>query len=637
MESSYLIVNKVVVKGIEQIYQCKFDSGLNVIWGDMDSGKSSILNLIDFCLGGKDEFDYDEIKSKGRVVFLEVDLNGSLTTFERVLHHDDSVVRVYNSSFDNIDTVYPKVCSPSPSIEQPDGWVSDLILEKLNIPRVKIKESKFRDDATAYRLSFRDLMKLLYLKQTKVASENLMDAANGAILNKNIEIQKFVYGVHDDQLPELNLELQSNTKKLNELKTKTDNIREFLKSTDSLTIDDKKLSALRDSINNIDDEITKLTKEKSSASLISMEFKNQLKDFEVFLKSKKKKYEENKKKLDDLIRLKSTYEHDLQCINISFKFKTHKIETDKNLSFDCPLCESKLEIDSPVISEQDVHIEVKSLKNRIQGCKGSIESLSTNQDSTLEDIRGLETTITTVRGNFDKDNISALSPLVETISTLHNSKKLVYSQLASIEKNIKLKNKLTESTDEMANKIRTISKIKTSIKEVEDKLEDIEDIVKSLSGEFLYLMRHSKLLNNYGSSVDSKFLPKFRGREYSAISSGGVRTIMSVNLYLARLSYLIKKGGNLPTFLMLDTPGQNIGRYARAKDNEDNLSDPAIYEEIYKQVIKLEELSKKHSKNYQIIVVDNDLANCLEDDNYNLVKRFDKSDQRFEKGLIFDA
>jgi prefoldin subunit 5 len=290
-----------------------------------------------------------------------------------------------------------------------------------------------------------------------------------------------------------------------------------------------------------------------------------------------------------------------------------------------------------VISEQDVHIEVKSLKNRIQGCKGSIESLSTNQDSTLEDIRGLETTITTVRGNFDKDNISALSPLVETISTLHNSKKLVYSQLASIEKNIKLKNKLTESTDEMANKIRTISKIKTSIKEVEDKLEDIEDIVKSLSGEFLYLMRHSKLLNNYGSSVDSKFLPKFRGREYSAISSGGVRTIMSVNLYLARLSYLIKKGGNLPTFLMLDTPGQNIGRYARAKDNEDNLSDPAIYEEIYKQVIKLEELSKKHSKNYQIIVVDNDLANCLEDDNYNLVKRFDKSDQRFEKGLIFDA
>ncbi len=31
MESSYLTVNKVVIKGIEQIYQCKFEQGLNIM------------------------------------------------------------------------------------------------------------------------------------------------------------------------------------------------------------------------------------------------------------------------------------------------------------------------------------------------------------------------------------------------------------------------------------------------------------------------------------------------------------------------------------------------------------------------------------------------------------------------------
>ncbi|MEA2120546.1 ATP-binding protein [Halovibrio sp. HP20-50] len=86
MKNSYLIVNKVVIKGVETTYQCKFDRGLNIVWGDMDSGKSSILNIIDYCLGGRgSELDYDEIKNKGRIVYLEADLNGNLTTFERML------------------------------------------------------------------------------------------------------------------------------------------------------------------------------------------------------------------------------------------------------------------------------------------------------------------------------------------------------------------------------------------------------------------------------------------------------------------------------------------------------------------------------------------------------------------------
>ena len=465
MDSSYLIINKILIKGIDQVYHCEFEEGLNIIWGDMDSGKSSILNLIDYCLGGKGtDLDYDEIKSKGRIAYLEANLNGKITTFERVLHHDDSLIKVYNSPFTEIDSVYPKLCSPDLTTEQPDGWISDLILEKLNIPKVKIKESKVRDNATSHRLSFRDLMKLLYLKQKKVASENLMDAANPPLLNKNAEIQKFVYGVHDDQLSELNIELRNNTGRLNELQVKADNIREFLKSTDSLNVDSSELTDLRESLSGIDSEISKLTNEQSMASLISQEFKNQLDELERLLKSNKNKYFKNKSKLENLIRLKATYEHDLQCLNSSSTFKTHNVETNRDLSFDCPLCESKLEIFSPVLSEKDLESEAKSLKNRIQGCKSSISSLIDTQDSLQSDIRDLEQTIANIRGEFDNNSISKISPLVETINTLHNTKKLVYSQLASIEKNIKLKNKLKESTDEIANKIKTISQIKESIK-----------------------------------------------------------------------------------------------------------------------------------------------------------------------------
>jgi len=638
MESSYLLIERLIVQGIQQQYSCNFTQGVNVIWGDMDSGKSSILNLIDFCLGGNgNELDYDEIKLKGRTVYLQVDLNGSVVTFERVLHFEDSIIKIYNSTYEEKDSVYPKICSPTSSIEQPDGWVSDYILEKLNIPKVKIKESKFRDDANSYRLSFRDLSKLLYLKQKKVASENLMDAANGALLNKNIEIQKFVYGVHDDQLPELNQELSRHTKALSELTTKTRNIREFLKNTESLNVDFSKSDNLKSSLLDIDNEVRKLSQDKEYANLISVELHKRINELEVNITKKKNNYVKNENKLEDFVKLKSTYEYDLDCLKTSKVMKKFHQHDDNKSNFNCPLCESEIALLSEVLSENDIKSEENSLRNRIQGCSKSISSLLELQDELNVEIKGLQEAHFEIKGSFESDNIVKISPILDSITTLYNSKKLIYVELASIEKNIKLKNKMDETYSEISNKEISISKIKKTIKDIEDDLQDIEDIRIKLAGEFRLLMKKSKLSNNYGSDIDNNFLPIFRERLYSNISSGGVRTIMSVNLYISRLIYLIKNGGNLPTFLMMDTPGQNIGRYVRDQEIEDDLSDPAIYEEIYEQIVKVGEYANKYNKKYQMILVDNDLANCLNSSNYHLVKRFDKSNSEFEKGLIFDA
>ena len=52
-------------------------------------------------------------------------------------------------------------------------------------------------------------------------------------------------------------------------------------------------------------------------------------------------------------------------------------------------------------------------------------------------------------------------------------------------------------------------------------------------------------------------------------------------------------------------------------------------------MVDLNEIALKDS--YQIIVVDNDLATSLNEDDYFLVKRFDKTEKYGEKGLISDA
>lgn len=150
-------------------------------------------------------------------------------------------------------------------------------------------------------------------------------------------------------------------------------------------------------------------------------------------------------------------------------------------------------------------------------------------------------------------------------------------------------------------------------------------------------MRRSALQNSVDAFLDNKFVAHFRDMSYYVTSSGGVRTIMSIGIYLTRMEFLLVKPGNLPTFLMIDTPGQNIGRFRKSDDNSE-VSDPKLYENIFKQIVDVTTRAAKSGRKCQVIVVDNDIPNLLVDGvNFHLVKRFSKKGGEFDKGLISDA
>ncbi len=89
----------------------------------------------------------------------------------------------------------------------------------------------------------------------------------------------------------------------------------------------------------------------------------------------------------------------------------------------------------------------------------------------------------------------------------------------------------------------------------------------------------------------------------------------------------------------IDTPGNNIGRY-RSQDvnNDDVSSDQKVYERVYEQLLSIAEYANEEGRNYQIIVVDNDLAVTARErkDIFHVSKRFSKSEPEFDYGLIND-
>ena len=644
MESSpYLIVQQLIVQGKSKLYFSKFEEGLNLIWGDLDSGKSSILNLIDYCLGGKNvNLLYDEMASHGRTALLEVDLNGSVFTLERDILKEDSPIRVHTGTFDLRSTKFPMLMSASSKKSMPDGWISDFILDSLGIPKVKIKESRLRDDSDSDRLSFRDLMKLLYLKQTRVGSDALLDYQNPSVFNKNVEIQKFVFNIYDGKLTELQSDLAVQLNEQKELGRSESFIRKFLQdvaiSVDKLEQTHDEVEAHEARVNEIDDAVEVLKKDFALSTDVGLEISNSVGRIRLELDAVAQSLLLLETKYENYVRLSNTYRFDLDALNLSkLSRSVMQITESESKTVPCPLCSTELALSSAVIEDQDLDQQARSLKNRGAGIQTILMQLRNQQQENLDKRSHLTSMLKEATRGFDENNITNISPLISAIQALEASKTVVKVELAQAERNSAIAYKFNDIGSKLDTKNSLISNLRRAIKTIEDGLVGLDEVINALTKLLSTHMQKSGLQKVSNAYFDQKFIAYFRGISYYNTSSGGVRTITSIATFICRLQYLLVTPSNRPSFLMIDTPGQNIGRY-RSNDDDSELSDPKLYENIFRQIAEVTEHAKETGRKCQVIIVDNDMPESLVDgENFHLVKRFSKQGGEFEKGLINDA
>jgi len=235
------IINNLVLVGSRKNYQVPFDNGLNIIYGDSDTGKSSILNLINYCLGASTVDLYEEIELAGNYCLLEVFLVGEKYTIKRNIFNSNAEIEVYRCAYDEIENYFPKYYSPNYRQTSEDGYFSEFLLSSMNIPITKLKQSPSKEISKMVALSFRDIFKYNYLDQDKVGSKKLL-GENYAYLAKLKEVFKLMYNALDTQILQLESSISEKVTERNELNKKNLSISSFLKETeiDSLNGIEKK-------------------------------------------------------------------------------------------------------------------------------------------------------------------------------------------------------------------------------------------------------------------------------------------------------------------------------------------------------------------------------------------------------------
>jgi uncharacterized coiled-coil DUF342 family protein len=654
LKSPKLIINKLVLVGREKSYTVNFNVGINIIHGDSDTGKSSILNLIDYLLGSKKIYMYDEIEQHGKYAMLEVSLNDKVYTIKRDIFDPKENINVFSSNIENMNRVFPLEYSPDYDKEGPAGYFSDFLLSSLNIPIIKVKQSPSRDNSPMVRLSFRDIFKYCYFDQDDVGSREILDRKNPSLVVKNKETFKFIHNVLDTQITELQNEIGEKNREKKELINKYTVISSFLLETKLSTEESlrDKRESLEEKINYLENEKQNLTEKMKSDNQEMEELREVVLGLEEKINNLLSQRSYKETQLEQNLRLKKEYQNDINKLQTSLKVK-NSLTLQHNQKVECPLCNSimeTVEIKKHFVehNEDVLKKEINSIRNRSKDLSSLIEQLRDEILIIENKLSHEEERLSKAKSTLDISSEKYVSPYISQRDMIVSELYTFKEQIDKIEYFLKIRAQLNEVKQKEELLKKQIDELQTKLENLKEQTPSIEETLYEIGTYLKEFLEYIPIKNAFGISLSDKtYLPIVRNRNYTELTSGGLRTLVSLSYITSLLQNSLFRETNYPSLIMIDTVGKYLGKTKKNADEVDDskenkqegLDDPKKYLRIYKYFHKFSSNFIKKGVEHQIILVDNDFPEDLERDyDQYVVKRFSVEEKEgYEVGFINNA
>lgn len=616
-----LIVNHLVLVGSRKNYEVNFKEGLNIIYGDSDTGKSSILNLINYCLGSNKVDFYDEIEITGKYCLLELALRGIVYTIRRDIFKPNNEIEVFKCSHDKIDEFFPQYFSPNYSKTSEDGYFSDFLLSSMNIPIIKLKEAPTKHDSKMVRLSFRDIFKYNFLDQDKIGSKKIF-GDNPVLIVKLKETFKLMYNVLDTQILELESIITEKINLKKELENKNKSVSSFLRETEIESLKDLtlKLESIDGELVILNDDLKIIDKEiiKDSEDLNYLRKEIQQKESEISEISQDLNV--NQQEIRQNIALRNEYSNDIRKVIATLEV-IDKLPRIEDRQADCPVCEQSMSLSK--LKEHFTNSDATSIKGELNGLKRRKKEIAKIYDVLKESIENKEHHIKTrtkeleeLRYLLDKQSIDIVSPFINRRDALSHRAGNLESDRKNLKHFYKIRIQQSINDDEIKDLDGKINEHNETLKTLKENAPKLDDVFKVLGLKLKDFVNFVGVKNTQNVTISPKtYLPNIRNREYEEITSGGVRTITSVGYFISLMLYASENSVNSPSFLMIDTIAKYIGKTKDKdlietdlkEDIAEGMNDSRKYENIYEYLISL----NKSSNSFQMIIVDNDIPESL--------------------------
>ncbi|MGM3173255.1 AAA family ATPase [Dickeya lacustris] len=627
--TSYLRIDRLILVGSRKNYSVSFEDGLNVIHGDSDTGKSSILEFVNYLLGSSNIELADEMLTSLEYAALELTINDEACTIVRNIFNPNELIDTYNCHFHDISNHVPKKFAPKfNSKPGPDGFFSDYLMDLLNFPKLKLKVSPTQDSSKFRRLSFRDLMRFCYVDQDDMGSKSLLHLTEWTRYAHVKEVFKYIFNVFDADISDLESQISDKNTQLNKLSKKYENVSDFLRETgyESVSSIDDEINSCDISLEEITEAINALNQNMTSNSETYKELKAFHTEFNLKLKLTIKKLSELSTKQEQYIRLKNDYKNDISKIQ-AIHLANSKIGKINELKCNCPICDNVInikDVDSLNRSKPEkLDEELSSLIRRVKSIEELIFSLA-NEQVVLNKVRvSLEEDLNKSASMIDTETKDMITPFLTQRDAFLKEANDLKNRRANLVSSLRIRNHQEEILNAQSRLKDNLIKLQDELERMRSEAPDITGVLSNLGDNLSEFLEHVNIKNRTGISIHSTtYSAVVRGRDYFKITSGGLRTLITIGYMTSILKYSIFNNINHPKFLLLDTVGKYLGKntkqqYLSGTDAKEDViegtSDPKKYELVFSALIELCNLAENKKIPCQIIVVDNDVPTVLAD------------------------
>lgn len=372
---------------------------LSIIAGEISTGKTSILELIDFCLGAKHHPEHDEIVANVRTVQLSIEVResrihqsedtpsnadagvrespfGVVPEDHRLVlaDQDDSessaelprehvavhyvIERSLNSTLRNawlyrgdhrgVTADPPEKLSLDPA--EPDS-LSQFLLRACGLAGLRVKDSPTQEESKTSILSFRDVQPLWFLTNRRMDNGDLVLEKSPPRTLKLRQVVDYFFGVNDDESSAIAQQIEQLRRELNEGKTTIAALRKFLADagiSDIATVDEES-DRLRIEFVAARVELEGVTSRLAASTQFAAEMRSAYHSAAQQARRLESQSRERQTLLSRLEPLRSQYADDLRKLDMLQE--SQRVFDALSVTV-CPACQARL---SPPVSEVDGH------------------------------------------------------------------------------------------------------------------------------------------------------------------------------------------------------------------------------------------------------------------------------------------
>ena len=186
--NQFLIVSRLIITSRTRVvYDQEFFNGVNVIRGDNGTGKSTVMDLLFFVLGG-DIKEWTEEQSRCDFVMCEIKVPGRLLTIKREIASPNSMY-IYEGALDLNAAAAQFLVLPYRVTERRESF-SQVLFDFIGLPRY------IKDDSVT--LTMHQILRLIYVDQITPPNKILrQEASNFDGYSNRLAIGEYLLGIDD--------------------------------------------------------------------------------------------------------------------------------------------------------------------------------------------------------------------------------------------------------------------------------------------------------------------------------------------------------------------------------------------------------------------------------------------------------